>query len=128
MNTVIDLRFPQLVRRNSCRVSAIGVFPHGVGSSSERLDPTLYKGMNELDARELFLGHGSKLLDFFHQRLHDLHFLVRELVPPRHPGSKDCGGSKFVKPEVFANGGLILGIKPFHPPTGVVFGHMKIEV
>jgi hypothetical protein len=64
-NTVIDLRFPQLIRKNSCRVSALGVFPHGVGSSSERLDPMLYKGANELDARELFLGRGSKLLDFF---------------------------------------------------------------
>jgi hypothetical protein len=92
------------------------------------LDPTLYKGANELDTRKLFLGRGSKLLDFLHQRLYDLHFLVRALVPPRHPGSKNCGGSKFLKPEVFASGGLILGIKPFRPPTGVVFGHLEIEV
>jgi hypothetical protein len=99
-----------------------------VGLSSERLDQTLYKGANELDARKLFLGCGSKLLDFFHQRLRNLHFLVRELVPPRHPGSKDCGGSKFLKPEVFASVGLILGIKPFRPPTGVVFGRLEIEV
>jgi hypothetical protein len=92
------------------------------------LDPTLYKGVNELDAQKLFLGRGSKLLDFLHQRLCDLHFLVRELVPPRHPGSKDCSGSKFLKPEVFASGELILGIKPFRPPAGVVFRRLEIEV
>jgi hypothetical protein len=81
-NTVIDLRFLQLVRRNSCRVSSIGVVPHAVSPSSERLDPTLYESMNKLDARKLFLGRGSKLLDFLHKRLCDLHFLFRELVPP----------------------------------------------
>jgi hypothetical protein len=127
-NIVIDLHFLQLVKRNSCRVSAIGVVPHAVGPSSERLYLMLYKSANELDARKLFLGRGSKLLDFLHQRLYDLHFLVRELVPPRHPGSKNCGGSKFLKPEVFASGGLILGIKPFRPPAEVVFGHLEIEV
>jgi hypothetical protein len=99
-----------------------------VGPSSERLDPTLYKSANELDARKLFLGRGLKLLDFLHQRLYDLHFLIRELVPSRHPGSKNCGGSKFLKPEVFASGGLILGIKPFRPPVRVVFGCLEIEV
>jgi hypothetical protein len=92
------------------------------------LGPTLYKGANELDARKLFLGRGSKLLDFLYQRLCDLHFLVRELMPPRHPGSKNCGGSKFLKPKVFASGGLILSIKPFRPPIGVVFGRLEIEV
>jgi hypothetical protein len=85
------------------------------------LDPTLYEGANELDTRKLFLGRGSKLLDFLHQRLGDLHFLISELVPPKHPRSKNCGGSKFLKPEVFASGGLILGIKPFCPPAEVVF-------
>jgi hypothetical protein len=53
-----------------------------VGPSSERLDPTLYESLNELDARKFFLGHGSKLLNFLHQRFGDLHFLFRELVPP----------------------------------------------
>jgi hypothetical protein len=53
-----------------------------MGPSSERLDPTLYESPNELDARKLFLGRGSKLLNFLHQRLCDLHFLFRELVPP----------------------------------------------
>jgi hypothetical protein len=91
------------------------------------LDPTLYKGANELDTQKLFLGCGSKLLDFLHQKLYD-HFLVKELVPPRHPGSKNCGGSKFLKPEVFASEGLILGIKPFCPLTRVVFGCLEIEV
>jgi hypothetical protein len=60
----------------------IGVVPHAVGSSSERLNPTLYESMNKLDAQKFFLGHGSKLLDFFYQRLCDLHLLFRELVPP----------------------------------------------
>jgi hypothetical protein len=82
VNTVIDLRFLQLVRRNSCRVSVIGVVPHAVGSSGERLDLMLYESANKLDARKLFIGRGSKLLDFLHQRVCDLHFLFRELVPP----------------------------------------------
>jgi hypothetical protein len=53
-----------------------------VGPSSERLDPTLYESPNKLDARKLFLGRGSKLLNFLHQRLCDLHFLFRKLMPP----------------------------------------------
>jgi hypothetical protein len=81
-NTAIDFRFPQLVRRNSRRVSAIGVVPYAVGPRSERLNSTLYESMNKLDAGKFFLGHGSKLLDFFHRRLCDLHLLFRELVPP----------------------------------------------
>jgi hypothetical protein len=93
-----------------------------VGPSSERLDPTLSESANELDARKLFLGRGSKLLDLLHQRFCDLHFLVSKLVPPRHPRSKNCGGSKFLKSEVLASGGLILGIKPFRPPTGLFSG------
>jgi hypothetical protein len=68
------------------------------------------------------------LLDLLYQSLCDLHFLVRELMSPRHPGSKDCGGPKFLKPEVFASGGLILVIKPFRPPAEVVFGRLEIEV
>jgi hypothetical protein len=123
-NVVIDLRFLQLVRRNLCRVPAIGVLPHGVNQSSEWLDPTLYESPNELDSRKFFLGRGSKLLDFLHQGLDDFHFFIRKLVPPRHPGSKDGGGSKLLKPEVFASGGLILGIKPFRPPAGVAFGRL----
>jgi hypothetical protein len=99
-----------------------------VGSSSERLDPVLYEGPNELDARKLFLWHGSKLLDFLHQRLRDLHFFVRKLVPPRHPRSKNGGGSKFLEPEVFASGGLVLGIELFCPPVGIVFGHLEVEI
>jgi hypothetical protein len=69
-------------RRNSRRVSVIGVVPHAVGPSSERLNPTLYESMNKLDARKLFLGRSSQLLDFLHQGLCDLHLLFRELMPP----------------------------------------------
>jgi hypothetical protein len=53
-----------------------------VNPSSEWLNPTLYESPDELDARKLFLGHGSELLNFFHQRLCDLHFFFRKLVPP----------------------------------------------
>jgi hypothetical protein len=60
----------------------VGVVPHAVGPSSERLDPTLYESLNELVARKLFLGRGSKLLNFLHQRLCDLHFYFRKLMPP----------------------------------------------
>jgi hypothetical protein len=123
-NAVIDLRFPQLVGRNSCQVPAIGVLPHGVNPSSKWLDPTLYESFYELDARKFFLGRGSKPLDFLHQGLGDFHFFIKKLVPPRHPGSKDGGGSKLLKPEVFASGGLILGIKPFCLSAKVVFGRL----
>jgi hypothetical protein len=88
----------------------------------------LYESANELDARKLFLGHGSKLLDLLHQRLYDLQFLISKLVPLRHLRSKNYGGSKFLKSKVFASGGLILGIIPFRPPARVVFGHLKIKV
>jgi hypothetical protein len=64
------------------RVSAIGVVPHAVGPSNERLNPTLYESANKLDARKFLLGRGSKLLDFLHQRLCDLHLVFRELVSP----------------------------------------------
>jgi hypothetical protein len=37
-------------------------------------------------------------------------------------------GSKFLKPKVFASGGLILGIKPFRPLAGIVFGRLEIEI
>jgi hypothetical protein len=99
-----------------------------VGSSSERLDPALYEGPDELDAQKLFLWSGSKLLDFLHQRLRDLHFLIGKLVPPRHPRSKDGGGPKLLEPEVFASGRLVLGVELFCPPAGVVFGHLEIEI
>jgi hypothetical protein len=49
-------------------------------------------------------------------------------VPPRHPWSKDGGGPKLLEPEVFASGGLVLGIEPLCPPAGVVFGRLEIEV
>jgi hypothetical protein len=99
-----------------------------VGSSSEGLDPSLDEGPDELDAQKLFLWSGSKLLDFFHQWLRDLHLLIRKIMLPRHPGSKDGGGLEFFKPEVFAAGELVLGIEPFRPLAGIVFGRLEVEV
>jgi hypothetical protein len=99
-----------------------------VGSSSEWLDPALYEGLNELNARKLLLRRGSKLLDFLHQRLRNLHFFIGKLVPPRHPRSKNGGGPKFFEPEFFANGGLVLGVEQFRPPAGIVFGRLEVEI
>jgi hypothetical protein len=47
---------------------------------------------------------------------------------PRHPRSKNGGGSKFLEPEVFAGEGFVLGIEPFCPPARIVFGHLEVEV
>jgi hypothetical protein len=49
-------------------------------------------------------------------------------VLPRHPRSKNGGGSKFLEPEVFASGGFVLGIEPFCPPARIVFWHLEVEV
>jgi hypothetical protein len=67
-------------------------------------------------------------LDLLHQWLRDLHLLIRKIMPPGHTGSKDGGGLEFFKPEGFAVGKLILGVEPFCPPTGVVFGCLEGEV
>jgi hypothetical protein len=67
-------------------------------------------------------------LDFLHQGLRDLHLLFRKFWSPRHPWSKAGGGSKFLEPEVFASGELVLGVEPFCPPAGVVLGRLKVEV
>jgi hypothetical protein len=67
-------------------------------------------------------------LDLLHQRLCNLHLLIRKIMLPRHAGSKDDGGLEFLKPEVFAGGGLVLGIEPFRPPAGIVFERLKVEV
>jgi hypothetical protein len=56
----------QLVRRDPRRISMVGVVPHAMGPSDERLDLTLDERSDELDARKLFLGCGSKLLDPLH--------------------------------------------------------------
>jgi hypothetical protein len=88
----------------------------------------LDEGSDKLDARKLFLRSGSKLLDLLHQRLRDLHLLIRKIMPLGHTGSKDGGGLEFFKPEGFAVGKLILGIEPFRPPAGIVFGHLEGEV
>jgi hypothetical protein len=99
-----------------------------VGSSSERLDSTLDEGSDELDARKLFLRSGSELLDLLHQRLRNLHLLVREIMPPRHARSKDASGLKFLEPEIFIAGGFVLGVVPLRPPAGIVFGSLEVEV
>jgi hypothetical protein len=92
------------------------------------LDPALYEGSNEQDARKLVLRRGSKLLDFLHQRLYDLHFLVGKLMPPRHPRSKDGVRLKFLEPEVLASRELVLGVEPFRSLAGVVLGRLEIEI
>jgi hypothetical protein len=93
-----------------------------VGSSSERLDPTFDEGPNKLEAQKLLLRSGSKLLDFLHQRLHDLHLLLQKIMSPGHSGSKDGGGLELLKPESFAIGGL------FRPLAEIVFGCLEGEV
>jgi hypothetical protein len=35
---------------------------------------------------------------------------------------------KFSEPEVLASGRLVLGIEPFHPPSGVVLRCLEVEV
>jgi hypothetical protein len=49
-HAVIDLDFMQLIRGNSGRIAVVAVTPHAVGSSSERMDPTLDEGLNKLNA------------------------------------------------------------------------------
>jgi hypothetical protein len=56
-----------------------------MGPGRKWLDSTLNEGANELEARYLFLRRSSKLLDLVHQGLHDLHFLIGQLVRPRSP-------------------------------------------
>jgi hypothetical protein len=99
-----------------------------VGSSSEGLDSTLDEGSNKLEARKLLLQSGSKLFDFLHQWLRDLHLLVRKIMLLGYTGSKDGGVLEFLKPEGFAVGELVLGVEPFRPPAGVVLGHLEGEV
>jgi hypothetical protein len=48
-DTVIDLGFLKLVRRNLSRVLAIYVIPHTVGSLSQRMDSTLDEGLVKLE-------------------------------------------------------------------------------
>jgi hypothetical protein len=49
-------------------------------------------------------------------------------MPPRHPRSKDSGGSKFFKPEFFAIGGFVLCIEPLRSLARIVFGRGQVEV
>jgi hypothetical protein len=105
-----------------------GVIPHAVGLGGKWLDPTLDEGADKLEARYLFLRCSPKLLDLFHQRLRDLHLLVGQLMHPQRPGPKDASGAKFLKPEFWTGGGLVLGIEPLCPPAGIVFRRSKAEV
>jgi hypothetical protein len=88
----------------------------------------LDEGSNKLDAGEFLIRSSLKLLNFLHQRLRDLHLLVGKVMLPRCMGSKVDSGLEFLKPEGLAAGGLVLGIKPFRPLAGVVFGHLKVKV
>jgi hypothetical protein len=56
----------QLIGGDSRQITAVIVVPHAVGSSSERLDPALDEGPDELNARKLLIRSGAELLDFLH--------------------------------------------------------------
>jgi hypothetical protein len=77
------------------RIPAVAVVPHTVGSSSEGLDSTLDESSDKLHAQKLFLWSSSELLDLLHQRLRNLHLLIRKIMPPRHARSKDASGLEF---------------------------------
>jgi hypothetical protein len=47
---------------------------------------------------------------------------------PRHPRSKDSGGSKFFKPKFFTIRGFALSIEPLLSPARIVFGRGQVEV
>jgi hypothetical protein len=81
-----------------------------------------------LEARKLLLWGGSKLLSFLHQRLRDLHLLVRKIMFPGYTGPKDGSVLELLKPEAFAVGEFVLGIEPLRPPAGVVLGRLEGEV
>jgi hypothetical protein len=99
-----------------------------VGSSSERLDSKLDEGPNELNSRKLLLRSSSELLDLLHQRFRNLQLFVGKVMPPGDARSKNAGGPKFFKTELFGIGGFILGIIPLRSPPGIVFGCLKVEV
>jgi hypothetical protein len=92
------------------------------------LDPALDESTDQLEARHLFLGCGSKLPNLLHQGLHDRYFLVGQLVRPRRSGPKDVGKAKLDKPEFLTDGRLVLGIKPSCPPIRIVLRCSKIEI
>jgi hypothetical protein len=49
-------------------------------------------------------------------------------VPPRRPGTNGGGRSKFLKTEVLAVEGFVLGIEPLRPLAGIIFQRLEIEV
>jgi hypothetical protein len=99
-----------------------------VGSSSEGLDPAFDEGSDKLKSQKFLLWSRSKLLDFLHQRLRDLHLFIQKIMPPGYAMAKYGGVLKFFEPEVFAVGELVLGVELLRPPARVVFGHLEGEV
>jgi hypothetical protein len=126
--SIIEFGLPQLIEGESGRVLAVGVVPHAVRSSGERLNPVLDEGANQLETRHLFPRHGSHFPNPLHQGLRDRHFFLGQLMRPRRSGPKNIGGLKFFEPKFLTNSGLILGIKPPCPPARIVLRHSQIEI
>jgi hypothetical protein len=68
------------------------------------------------------------LLNLLHQRLSDLHLLLGQFMPPRHPGTDSGGRSKLLKTEVLASEEFVLGIEAFRPLARIVLRHLEIEI
>jgi hypothetical protein len=47
---------------------------------------------------------------------------------PGYTGPKVDSGLEFFKPEGLAAGGFVLGLKPFRPLAGIIFGRLKVKV
>jgi hypothetical protein len=80
-----------------------------------------------LEAGQLFLRRGPKLLNFLHQGLYDLHLLFGQLMRPRRPGPKDVSRAKFIEPESLADGGLVLGVEPLVLQLGLFSGFRRLK-
>jgi hypothetical protein len=93
-----------------------------VGSCRQWLDSTLDEDSHELDARKPFLGVARSRWIF------SIRGSVIFISSSESSCLHDTRGPKFFKPEVFATGEFVFGIKPLCPPTSVVFRCLKIEV
>jgi hypothetical protein len=127
-HTIVDFDLLQLVGGEPGRVSAIGVVPHAVCPSGERLNSTLEESADQLEARHLFFGCGLQLLNLLHQGLHNGHLLVDQFVRPRCSGPRDIGRAKFFKPKFLTDGGLVPGVEPSCSPAGIVLRHSQLDV